>query len=164
MKKQPDSANALVIERGFDAPIAVVWKMWTDPEHFKAWYGPRGATIPVAELDVRVGGRRLVCMEMMTPNGAMKMWFTGEHLVVAEPTKLAYTESMADEHGNVQSPADMGMPAGHPTTTEVRVDLKASDQGTEMVLIHVGIPSDSPGAMGWNMALDKLTDYIANQR
>jgi uncharacterized protein YndB with AHSA1/START domain len=50
--------------------------MWTDPEHFKAWYGPDGATIPVAKMDLRVGGTRLVCMEMQTPDGPMQMWFT----------------------------------------------------------------------------------------
>ena len=45
-----------MIEHRFDAPVEVVWRMWTDPEHFKAWYGPDGSAIPVAEMDVRVGG------------------------------------------------------------------------------------------------------------
>jgi len=31
--------------------------MWTEPEHFKAWYGPDGVTVPVAKMDVRAGGR-----------------------------------------------------------------------------------------------------------
>ena len=117
------STNNVVIERSFNAPIELIWKMWSDPEHFKAWYGPQGATIPVAEFDVRVGGRRFVGMEMKTPNGAMQMWFTGEHVAVNEPNQLAYSESMSDENGNVQPPSSMGMPEGHPTTTEVRVDL-----------------------------------------
>ena len=52
---QDDLQDSVVIERSFAAPIALVWKMWTDPEHFKAWYGPQGATIPVARFDVRVG-------------------------------------------------------------------------------------------------------------
>ena len=112
-----------MIERSFDAPVDLIWQMWTDPEHFKAWYGPDGATIPVAKMDVRVGGTRLVCMEMQTPDGPMQMWFTGEYREVVENERLVYTESMSDEHGNVLSPADMGMPDGHPTTTEVRVEL-----------------------------------------
>jgi uncharacterized protein YndB with AHSA1/START domain len=137
--------------------------MWTDPDHFKAWYGPQGVTIPVANFDVRVGGGRFVGMEMTTPNGPMRMWFTGEHLVVIEPDRLAYTESMSDESGNVQSPASMGMPEGHPETTEVRVELVASGDHTNMVLTHVGVPADSPGAMGWNMAFDKLVTYVDAQ-
>src|ERR1700709_1165129 len=43
----------LVVERTFDAPVEQIWLMWTEPEHFKRWYGPTGATIPVAEMDAR---------------------------------------------------------------------------------------------------------------
>ena len=73
------SRDAVVIERSFDAPVDLIWRMWTDPEHFKAWYGPEGAAIPVAKMEVRVGGTRLVCMEVQTPGGPMQMWFTGEY-------------------------------------------------------------------------------------
>ena len=154
------SQDAVVIERSFDAPVDLIWKMWTDPEHFKAWYGPDGATIPVAKMDVRVGGTRLVSMEMQTPNGPMQMWFTGEYLEVVENERLVYTESMSDEHGNVSSPSDMGMPEGHPMTTEVRVELKDVGGRAKMVMTHAGVPSDSPGAAGWTMALDKLAAYV----
>jgi uncharacterized protein YndB with AHSA1/START domain len=154
------SQDAVVIERSFDAPANLIWQMWTDPEHFKAWYGPDGATIPVAEMDVRVGGNRLVCMEMQTRDGPMQMWFTGEYREVVENERLVYTESMSDENGNVVSPSDMGMPEGHPTTTEVRVELEDIGGRTKMVMTHVGIPADSPGAAGWAMALDKLAAYV----
>lgn len=154
------SADAVVIERIFDAPIDRVWKLWTEPEHFKSWYGPDGATIPVANMDVRVGGSRLICMEMSFPTGPMQMWFTGEYREVVENERLVYTESMCDEHGNVATPAEMGMPEGHPTTTEIRVDLNDIGGRTNMVMTHVGIPSDSPGAAGWSMAFDKLVRYL----
>jgi hypothetical protein len=72
------SQDAVVIERTFDAPVDLIWQMWTDPEHFAAWYGPEGASIPVAKMDVRVGGTRLICMEMKTPEGTVQMWFTGD--------------------------------------------------------------------------------------
>jgi uncharacterized protein YndB with AHSA1/START domain len=156
-----DSQDAVVIERSFDAPVDLIWQMWTDPEHFKAWYGPEGATIPVAKMDVRVGGARLVCMEVQAPNGPMQMWFTGEYSEVVENERLVYTESMSDENGNVLSPSDMGMPEGHPTTTEVTVELEDVDGRTKMVMTHAGIPADSPGAAGWTMAFDKLAAYVA---
>jgi uncharacterized protein YndB with AHSA1/START domain len=155
-----DSSPAVVIERTLDAPIALVWQMWTEPEHFAAWYGPDGVAIPVARLDVRVGGTRLVCMEMQTPDGPRRMWFTGEHLEVSAPRRLVYTESMADEHGNVLSPAAMGMPPGHPETTTVTIELEDLGSRTRLVLTHAGVPSDSPGAAGWNMALDKLASHL----
>jgi uncharacterized protein YndB with AHSA1/START domain len=160
MAEAMDSQDAVVIERSFDAPVELIWQMWTVPDHFKAWYGPSGVTIPFAEMDVRVGGRRRVCMERQSPQGAMTMWFTGEYREVVENERLAYTESMSDEHGNVMSSAEMGMPDGHPTTTEVRIVLEDVSGRTRMVLTHVGIPSDSPGAVGWVMAFDKLVAHL----
>ena len=161
MTDESGSQDAVTIERNFDAPVELIWQMWTDPEHFRAWYGPTGATIPVAKMDVRIGGTRLACMEMQTSDGPMQMWFTGEYREVVENERLVYTESMSDENGNVVAPSDLGMPAGHPSTTEVRVELEDVDaRRTKMAMIHAGVPADSPGAAGWAMALDKLAAHI----
>ncbi|MDH3755006.1 MAG: SRPBCC domain-containing protein [Acidimicrobiia bacterium] len=157
------SVDSVVIERTLDAPVDLIWQMWTDPQHFKAWYGPDGATIPVAKMDVRVGGTRLVCMQMETPDGTMQMWFTGEYREIVENERLVYTESMSDENGNVRSPSDMGMPEGHPETTEIIVELDDVSGRTKMVMTHAGVPGDSPGAAGWNMALDKLAAHVEAQ-
>ncbi len=150
----------VVIERKFDAPVSLIWEMWTDPEHFKAWYGPMGANIPVANMDVQVGGTRHICMEMETPNGPMKMWFVGEFKEVSPTSRLVYTDAMSDEDGNVLSPAEMGMPDGHPETTEVIVELEDVGGSTKMVMTHVGVPAGSPGAGGWGMAIDKLAAHV----
>jgi uncharacterized protein YndB with AHSA1/START domain len=163
MTDKNPSEDSVVIERTLDAPVDLIWRMWTDPEHFTAWYGPDGASIPVAKMDVRVGGTRLVCMEMETPGGTMQMWFTGEYREIVENQRLVYTESMSDENGNVQSPSDMGMPEGHPETTEIIVELDDVGGRTRMVMTHAGVPADSPGAAGWNMALDKLATYAQTQ-
>lgn len=154
------SKDAIVIERIFDAPIKLVWKMWTEADHFKSWYGPQGMSIPVAEMDVRVGGKRLVCMEMQMPEGSMKMWFTGEYCEVSPHSRLVYTDSMADEHGNVVDPSTMGMPANYPMATEVTVLLADVDGRTKMVMTHAGVPADSGGADGWTQAFAKLADHI----
>lgn len=160
MAEPHGSEDAVVIERTLDAPVELIWQLWTDPEHFAAWYGPDGATIPLARMDVRVGGTRLVGMQIDTPRGAMTMWFTGEYLEVVPNKRLVYTESMSDENGTVLTPADLGMPAGHPTTTEVRVELDDLGDRTRMILTHTGIPAGSPGAAGWTMALDKLAAHV----
>jgi uncharacterized protein YndB with AHSA1/START domain len=147
----------LIIERQLDAPIEDVWAMWTDPVHFAAWYGPTGATISTADFDLRVGGRRIVCMKL----NAMRMWFAGEFLEIAPHLHLAYTEFVSDEHG---SPLADTAPDGHPATTEVRVRFKAHGDSTTMSLTHVGVPHDSPGATGWTMAIDKLDVYLATAK
>jgi uncharacterized protein YndB with AHSA1/START domain len=152
------SQDSVVIERSFDAPIELIWTMWTVPEHFAAWYGPDGATIPVAEMDVRVGGRRRVRMDVQTPRGVMQMWFTGEYVEVVEPRRLVFTEGICDETGNLVSTPD-----GHPTMTEVRVQLEDLGGRTRLVLTHVGIPEGSPGAAGWTMAFEKLATYTGSR-
>ena len=150
--------NAVVIERVFDAAIDQVWQMWASAEHFQQWYGPQGFTIPIAEFDLQVGGRRFAGME--SPDGSMKMWFVGEFIEVSAPNRLVYTESMSDENGNALSPADMGMP-GMPDVTTITVELEGQGDKTRMVMTHAGVPADSPGASGWAQAFDKLAAALA---
>ena len=153
------SEDAVVIERTFDAPVDLIWQMWTDPEHFKKWYGPKGFTVPVADMDVRVGGKRLICMNA-SPDGSMKMWTTGEYTEIVPNERLVYTESPADENGNVVSPSAMGMPDGYPATTEVTVLLEDLGGRTKMVMTHAGVPASSGAGGGWEQAFDKLADHI----
>ncbi len=152
--------DAVVIERTFEAPQALIWQMWTDAEHFKQWYGPQGFTVPVVEMDLRVGGRRLICMA--SPDGSMKMWTTGAFKEISPTERLVYTESPADEDGNAVSPQEMGMPEGYPAVTEVRVVLTDLGERTKMVMTHAGVPADSPAGGGWNQAFDKLADYVGS--
>ncbi len=153
--------NDLRIERTFDAPIDLIWSVWTEAEHFANWYGPMGATIPMAEMDVRVGGKRHIAMEMQTPNGTMQMFFVGEYIEIDPKTRLVYSESMGDEEGNALTAEQMGMPAGTPMETSVVVELEDLGDKTQMTLTHVGVPADSPGGQGWAMAIDKLADRVA---
>lgn len=156
-------ADAVVLERTVAAPPAAVWELWTVPEHFEAWYGPDGATIRVAAMDVWVGGARLIEMSMPTPDGTMAMWFGGEHREVSPERRLAYTEAMTDDTGHPLPAEVAGLPEGHPLLTEVVVELEELDGGTHLTLTHAGIPADSPGAAGWAMALDKLVERLAPQ-
>ena len=160
MTDESGSVDAVVIERSFDAPVHLIWQMWTDPEHFAAWFGPDGAAVAVTMMDVRVGGTRLLSMRMQTPGGPMQMWFAGEYREVVENERLVYTEFMSHEIGNVLAPSDLGMPAGHPKTTEVRVELEAVGGRTRMLLTHAGIAAGSPGAAGWAMAFAKLGAHV----
>ena len=150
------SEDTLVLERDFDASVEVVWEMWADPVHFAQWYGPAGASVPTVEFDLRPQGRRFVGMEVATPSGPRRMYFVGAFTEVVERSRLSYTEAMCDEHGNVVAPAESGPTAGHPVVTEVRIELRDLGGRTRMRLTHVGVPPGSPGAAGWNSALDKL--------
>ena len=162
-KTQPPMTETknVTIERTFDAPIDLIWSMWTEAEHFSQWYGPMGTKIPKAEMDVTIGGRRYIAMEMDTPNGAMQMFFVGEYREIDPKTRLVYTEAMADAGGNPISAEQMGMPAGASMETSVVVELEDLGDRTNMVMTHIGVPADSPGGQGWTMAIDKLEARVA---
>lgn len=149
-----EATKSVVIERIFDAPIALVWQLWTEPEHFKNWYGPQGFSIPVAEMDLSKGGQRLICMS--SPDGNMTMWTVGEFTEIIPNERLVYTESMSDEHGNVVAPPN----SNHPSTTTVIVELEELNGQTKMVMTHEGVPADSPGASGWEQAFVKLEAHL----
>jgi uncharacterized protein YndB with AHSA1/START domain len=58
-KSNPVGASSdreIVISRVLDAPRALVFDVWTDPQHVGAWYGPRGFTITTLTMDVKPGG------------------------------------------------------------------------------------------------------------
>ena len=152
------------IERIFDAPIDLIWAMWTEAEHFANWYGPLGATIPTADMDVRVGGRRRIAMEMQTPGGPMQMFFVGEYREIDPKTRLVYTESMADADGNAMTAEQMGMPPDAPMETSIVVELVDLGPRTKMTMTHIGVPADSPGGQGWAMAIDKMEARVAALR
>lgn len=149
------------IERTFEAPIDLIWSMWTEAEHFANWYGPMGATIPKAEMDVVVGGKRHIAMAMETPRGPMEMYFIGKYSEIEPKTRLVYTEAMADAEGNPMTAEQMGMPSGTPMETSVVVELTDLGGSTQMKMTHIGVPADSPGGQGWNMAIDKLEARVA---
>lgn len=158
-----DQQDWVRIEREFDAPLELVWQMWTDPELFKQWYGPNGMSVPTVEMDVTVGGTRKVCLAMQSPERSMSMWFTGLFKEVNAPHRLVYTESMCDEAGNIIPPQSMGMPDGFPDITEVIVELNEVGGRTKMILVHIGVTEGTEGAGGWNQAFDKLSALVGSQ-
>jgi uncharacterized protein YndB with AHSA1/START domain len=156
------SNDTILIERTFDAPVNLIWQMWTQPEHLKHWYGPEGFNISVAEMDVRVGGKHLICMERQTPDGSMKFWTVGEYTEVNPTSRLVYTDSMSDEHGNVITHSEE---ADYPLITIVTVLLEDIGGRTKMVMTHAGVPAGDEGASaGWEQAFTKLANHIKTIR
>ena len=152
--------KSVVIEETFDTSIENMWAMWTNGAHFANWYGPQGCTIPVADIDATVGGKRRVSMAMETPNGPMEMWFGGAHLEVTPVTRLVYTEVMTDPAGNPMPASAMGMDGDKPFVTEVTVELEDLDGRTKVTMTHAGVPAGSPGEFGWRQAFEKLVAYV----
>src|SRR5260221_12500808 len=71
----------MVVTRVFDAPRELVWKAWTDPKYVMQWWGPKGFTAPVCQMDFRVGGKFLCCMK--SPEG-QEFWNAVEYHEIVE--------------------------------------------------------------------------------
>ena len=55
--KEPDTTDReLIITRKLDAPVELVWEVWTDPNHIINWWGPDGFTNTIHTMDLRPGG------------------------------------------------------------------------------------------------------------
>jgi uncharacterized protein YndB with AHSA1/START domain len=78
----------LVMERIFDAPRELVWKVLNDPERVPHWWGPRGSRMTVVEHDVRVGGR----WRWIAHGSDGDAPFKGEYLEVVPPERVVRTE------------------------------------------------------------------------
>ena len=94
----------LVFERTFDAPLALVWKAMTEADRVPRWWGPKGTTTTVVEMDVRVGG---TWRYLSHADDREDVAFYGEYLEVDPPNGYTWT-FMFDVEG--------GGPMGGPET------------------------------------------------
>lgn len=149
-------SRTVEITRIFDAPCELVWRAWTDPQQMMHWWGPTAFTSPACTIDLRVGGKYLFCMQ--APDG-QKFWSTGVYQEVAPPERLVFTDSFADEEGNVVPSSYYGMGDDFPPAMVVTVTLEAIGGQTKMTLRHEGLPAGEMSDMtvaGWNGSFDKL--------
>ncbi len=128
-KYQNIGEQELVITRIFDAPRELVWKAWTDPERVKRWWGPKGFTTPVSEIDFRVGGAYLYCMR--SPEG-QDYWSTGVYREIVEPEQIVYTDSFSDAEGNLVPASYYGMSGDWPLELLVTVTFEEHEGKTKL--------------------------------
>lgn len=58
----------LLLSRKLNAPIELVWEVWTNPEHIANWWGPDGFSNTITKMDVTEGGEWNLVMH--GPDGA----------------------------------------------------------------------------------------------
>lgn len=87
----------LVITRIFDAPRDLVFKVWTESEQLKRWWGPKGFKLGVSRLDFHPGG--VFHYSMQSPDG-YEMWGKFVYREITPPEKIVFVNSFSDEEGN----------------------------------------------------------------
>jgi uncharacterized protein YndB with AHSA1/START domain len=55
-KKSSTHDRELIISRTLNAPVELVWEVWTNPEHLVNWWGPNGFTNTITKMDMVPGG------------------------------------------------------------------------------------------------------------
>jgi uncharacterized protein YndB with AHSA1/START domain len=148
----PDHLTRLSIVREFDAPRALVWKMWTDPAHVGVWFGPEHFTTPVVRMDVRPGGA--IHMVMRGPDGSDHP-FDGRFVELDEPERLVMRTWITLPEGGIWF------------EVEQTVRFEEVDGRTVMWFEAVVVEAreDALGPLsgmeaGWTGSLDKLAAHV----
>jgi len=154
-RKAPD----LALTRVFDAPREVVFKVWTDPRHVPQWWGPRGFTNPVCELDVRPGGA--IRIVMRAPDGTEYPMrgvfrgpdgndypFDGVFVEVIEPERLVFDGAI------------LGDPNKRVWTEVTFVDSEGKTKVTVRQVYSFESDATRGAPIGWNQQFDRLVEYL----
>lgn len=155
-----------VISRVFDAPRELVWQCFTDPKHMQLWWGPKGATVTHAKMDLRPGGIFHYRMEMAD---GTEVWGKMVYREITPRDRIVFLNAFSDAAGGTTHhpmaptwPLEMlsiftfeDVPGGktrftvrwspHNATNE---EQKAFDAGRDSM------------RQGWGGTLDKLADYV----
>jgi uncharacterized protein YndB with AHSA1/START domain len=158
----------LVITRFFNAPRQLVYKVWTEPEHIKNWWGPKPFTAPRCEVDLRPGGAYVYVMR--SPDG-QEFPVQGEFIEIVKNEKLVYTDDMYKQADfwKMMIGSKVG-PDVDFSSLRLNVTVTFEDHGdkTKFTLVTRFISNDVRDAMlgmqmaeGWTSSLEKFAEELA---
>ena len=98
MAERNSDGREFVITRLIDAPREMVWRAFTEVEHLKHWWGPKGFTMMSCTLDLRVGGT--FHYGMKSPEG-YEMWGKWIFREIVAPERLGILVSFSDKDGGI---------------------------------------------------------------
>jgi uncharacterized protein YndB with AHSA1/START domain len=146
------AAREVTITRLIDAPRRLVFQAWTDPQHLAQWWGPKGFSNPVCEVDLRPGGSLRIVMR--APDGT-DYPMIGTFREVIKPERLVFTNGPVDANGNL-------LLEGLTTVTF------AEQGGKTLLTVHTRAVALVDYAArylqgmdaGWSQSIDKLAAYV----
>ncbi|MEO0914512.1 MAG: SRPBCC domain-containing protein [Pseudomonadota bacterium] len=156
-----------VLERVFDAPRALVWRCWTEPELLQRWYGPGVETI-IHKLAVAEGGLWLCEMRWSGNSNFQRVQYTE----VVEPERLVWLHSMADADWNVS-----GNPMMPDWPRVLLTTVTFEDAGGQTKLRLTWVPHEASAAeiaafeaaiggldKGWAAGMEILAEMLAEMQ
>lgn len=132
----------LQIERTYQAPAEAVFDAWTSEEVMRRWFhGERAWQTPVAEVDLRLGGK--VRVVMRDPDKEVDHGGGGYYTEIDPPRRLVFTWTWDDEERE----------------TLIELDFEESDGATKVTLTHSGLRDQETVIShegGWSTCLENL--------
>lgn len=169
LDKETEGKDRFVINRSFEAPIDVMFKMWTDPEHFSKWLPPTGMDMTFLKADIREGSTTAF---FMSNEEGFKFYGNAKYLEIKKPETIVYTQQFTDENGKVAK--HPGAPVW-PETLLVKVLLTSESADQTRVTVSMEpyghatseeiaafVKERGGMTMGWTGSFDKLETLLAN--
>lgn len=161
-----NSVAPFTLQRTFNAPLARVWRAWTDLSQFEQWFGPKGVTCVAVARDFRPGG--VFHYRMRSPDG-QENWGRCAYREIVPQEKLVWVNSFSNPDGEVVPPP---FPEPWPAEMLTTVTFAAvGDQTTvavEWIPLHASeaetrtFDNARPGmAGGWSGTFEQLEDFLA---
>ena len=161
-----EGRDKFIINRTFEAPIDLVFDMWTDPKHIARWLPPTGMTSKFFEGEIKTGGRTFYCMEGV--NGIL--YGRAEYREVIRPSRIVYTQMFCYEK---QAPVRHPMAPTWPETMLTTVTLEPEDTNRTRVTVTWEVFGEASQierdtfhnakagmTVGWTGSFDKLEAYL----
>ena len=166
--KTETAHKELLLTRVFDAPRAMVWRAWTEPEHLAQWWGNHGFTTHVVTCNLRPGG--MLHYSQTGPNG-MELWGKFTYHEVQTPERLRFTSAFSDPTGNtVRAPFSAEWPL------EIMNTITLTEENGKTTLVMRGAPHNASDVewqifatargsiqQGLGGTLDRLDAHLAEQ-
>jgi len=170
LSKEISNKERFVINRTFEAPIDLMFEMWTNPKHFSKWLAPTGFTMKFLRADIQAGGGTFY---YMSDGGETKFYGRAKYLEVSRPDLIVYTQQFCDEKENISrhplaptwpetALTTVSLVAETPNTTRVTVTWEPYGDFTRDEL-EVFIKARGGMTLGWTGSFDKLEDYLLAQ-
>lgn len=150
--------NQIKVERGFDAPLKLVWAAWTQSEILDQWWAPKPYQNKTKTMDFREGGHWLYCM--ISPTQEVH-WCRADYNRIDAERSYNATDAFCDEEGNINT----GFPRstwdvhfkGSGDTTMVNITISYKQLADLEQVVSMGFRE------GFNAGLQNLDHYLSTQ-
>ena len=152
----------LVVERVFDAPRERVFDVLTKLEHVQKWWGPKGLSVPLVEVDARVGGE--IFVGERGSDGVMR-YFAGVVREITPPSRVVFAFHFVDEKRRRIGLSAVGVPDDWEGEIVQEATLAAEGPRTRVTIRLTGFPSSKFGEMaryGQAESFDRLGYAVAD--